>query len=245
VRKNALVATLRLGKDAAGAPALVEGGAVKLLVARCTAESAELLPHVLAALETCMMMSAAGLKEGIALNAIKVIAKLLSLSPALDATEHACYCLATLTVGDAEKKAAMAEGVIKELIMYIGRMLHYAEDGGDGMVEKVATAAAATLMSLTIDNEAKAEAVRAGAVKALAPLLQNAIETELSNGLGHANSTLYANVLKCMANLAEHPLGRKQLREAALGDLIALQETADELMNKNTMIATAKITWNP
>jgi len=242
VRKNALVAVLRLGKDAAGAPALVAGGAVKLLVGRCTEESAELLSHVLAALETCMMMAEAGLTEAIQLGAIGVVSRLISAESTADACEHACYCLATLTVGGAEKKAAMGEGCISHLISFISRMI---QSGDDPMIEKVATASAAALMSLTIDNEAKAEAVRAGAVKALAPLLQNAIETELAVGIDNTNSTLTANVLKCMANMAEHPLGRKQLQSAALGDLIALAETNDELMTKNVDIAMAKVKWQP
>ena len=55
VRCNALSCALRLGKYAAGATALVDGGAIGLLIERCTSETAELLPHVLAALEAAMM----------------------------------------------------------------------------------------------------------------------------------------------------------------------------------------------
>lgn len=244
VRRNALAGVLRLGKDVAGAAALIAGGVVKLLVARCTEEGAELLAEVLAALEACMMQSDAGLKEAIGLKAIPVISKLISLNPSMEACEHACFCLATLTVNGDEKKAAMSEGCVAYLISFISRMIHTSDDAA-GMVGKVATAAAAALMSLTIDNECKAEAVRAGAVKALAPLLQNAIDAELSSGLNHGNSTLTQNVSKCMSNLAEHPLGRKQLRDQALMDLIALSETSEELLQKNVELAIAKIKWNP
>ena len=75
--------------------------------------------------------------------------------------------------------------------------------------------------------------------------LLDAIEAELAVGLDHSNTTLTANVTKCMANLAEHPLGRKQLHAAALGDLIALAETSEELMTKNVAIAVQKVTWKP
>ena len=244
VRKNALACVLRLGKDIDGAAALVAGGSVKLLVTRCTEESAELLAPVLAALEACMMQSAAGLQQAIELKAIEVVCKLLGQNPSLEILEHACFCLATLTVGGDEKKVAVAQGCVPHLIMFIAKVIHASDDAAS-MIEKVATAAAAALMSLTIDNDCKAEAVKAGAVKALAPLLQNAIETELAVGLDHSNTTLTANVTKAMANLAEHPLGRKQLHAAALQDLIALSESNDELMTKNVAIAVQKVTWKP
>ena len=244
VRKNVLATVLRLGKDFNGAAALVAGGAVKLLVTRCTEETTELLAPVLAALEAVMMSDETGLKQAIALKAIEVVCKLLSQGPSMEALEPACFCLATLTVGSDEKIVAMTQGCVPILIANIAKMIHASDDAA-GMIEKVATAAAAALMSLTIDNDCKAEAVKQGAVKSLSPLLQNAIEAELAVGLDHSNTTLTANVTKCMANLAEHPLGRKQLHAAALGDLIALAETSEELMTKNVAIAVQKVTWKP
>jgi hypothetical protein len=243
VRANSLTAVLALGKHDDGAAQLIAGGAVKLLLERCTDETggvdgAELLAAVLAALETCMMHSEAGLAEAIELGGVSTIANLLAQSPSMEVSEHACYCLAALTVGSTEKKAAMAAGCFTTLLTLITR-LHGASDESYVMDERVATAATAALMVITVETECKAEATRAGAVKALAPLLRALPQ------LGPANCTLTANVCKCMANLAEHPHGRKQLKAAALRDLEPLVDSQEPLVQKCAAIAVQKVTWQP
>jgi len=109
----------------------------------------------------------------------------------------------------------------------------------------VATAAVAALMSITIDNECKAEATRARAVHALAPLLSTAVDTEAQGGLNYTNCTLTANATKCVANLAEHPEGRKQLKKMALLDIKPLAESSEELLQKHASIAVARVEWAP
>ena len=153
---------------------------------------------------------------------------------------QACYCLATLTVGGDEKRAALQAGLCPRLIAFV------ALTGEDHEAsERVATAATAALMSLTIDNDCKAEAVRNGALRALVPLLHDAQMKDHKEGLDHANSTLTQNVTKIVSNLAEHPLGRSKLRQSALMELLPLQKTAEPLLSKNAQIAVQKVTWQP
>ena len=241
VRANALATVVRLGKDASCAPALIEGGAAALLVTRCTEEGEELLAAALAALEAIMMTSADALQTAIGKGTIGIIANLLSTGPPPAVCEHACYCLHALAVDGKEKLAAKDAGCCQHLIRLIEK--YGASD--DEANERVATAAAAALMIITIDNDCKAEAVRAGAVKALAPLLATALEVEVQEGLSPANSTLTANVMKCIANLAEHPLGRSQLKKAALSDLLPLADGGEEGVTKHAAIAVQKVTWEP
>jgi hypothetical protein len=251
VRQNALSCARQLGREGAGAQALVEGGAVALLVARCTAEKGPgLLAPVLAALEIILRTSHAGLAEAIAGGAIAVVCGLLASAIDSEACERACYCLATLTDGIAEKRAAVDEGVVPRLLACLSglRSAEEAEEeapeGRVSLRERVATAATAALMSLSIDNDCKATAVQAGAVRALEPLLLDAVARDRQDGLGPANSTLIQNATKLLANLAEEPKGRKQLQRS-LKELQPLAACEEPLLQKNAAIAIQKVTWKP
>lgn len=109
----------------------------------------------------------------------------------------------------------------------------------------VATAAAATLMALTVENSVKSEAVRLGAVKALAPLLEQAVALENAGELSHTNATCAANVTKCIANLAEDPKGRKQLTASVLENLRPLALSSEPLVNKHAVVAVNKVEYRP
>ena len=248
VRANALAIVTRLGKDPNGADVLMENGAAGLLVKRCTAEGEGLLAAVLAALEAIMMTSKSGLSVAIDQGTIAILADLLSHSPSMPISEHACYCLHALCVDSPQKIAAKDAGVCKHLVQLVSRMQTVAGETEEtySAIYRVATAAAAALMVITIDNDCKTEAVRVGIVKAMVPLLQMATDVEMREGLNHANSTLTANVMKCIANIAEHPLGRSQLKKLnAVMDLIPLADGGEEGITKHAQIAVQKVNWKP
>lgn len=247
VRANALTAIVRIAKSSVpGARALMEGGAVALLVGRLSEEElqGELLGAVLAALEAIMMAVSGGLTQAIEGGAIGLIGRLLGEDIALSAAEHACYCLATLTVGGAEKLTAMNCGVLPPLLTRLSAA-HAPPEGSEEAIERVATAAAAALMSLTVDTSVKAEATRLGAVRVLSPLLSAGVDLEASEGLDHANATLTVNALKCATNIAEDPQARKRLTKMALASLKSLQGSSEAHVQKHATIATAKVEWRP
>ena len=57
-----------------------------------------------------------------------------------------------------------------------------------------------------------------------------------------ASLTVY--VVKCMASVADHPKGRKQL-QSCLDQLEVLALSQEELVKKHTLIAIERITWKP
>ena len=250
VRSNSLAAMLELSKFIPGARAFVGGGAVKLLVKRCVEET-ETLAAVLAALHKLLEVDHDGLAEGIAGGAIATIVKLVTSAESRPAVcEYALYALTQLTVGGEEKKAAVAEGVLRKTIALVTekacRELFGDED--EEAVVRVQTAAAALLMSLTIDNECKMEAVKLEAVAALTPLVQVALQAEYAEALDYTNSTLVANVTKVIANISEFPPGRKQLKnkkQGALADLKPLVGAAEPIVGKHAQIAVEKVQWMP
>ena len=244
VRSNSLAVMLELGKFKPGSHALISGGAVKLLVRRCV-EDSENLAAVLAALNKVMEVDHDGLAEGIKGGAIAQVSQLLQIEQPAAVCEHALYALMTLTVGSEEKKQCVQEKVLPRVLALVRPRRDAFRDETEEAVHRVQTAAAALLMSLTIDNECKTEAVRLGAVKELTPLVQIALQEELTNELDYSNSTLFANVTKCIANLAEYPAGRKQLKQRALPDLKPLADAQDSFVGKHTTIAVEKVQWQP
>ena len=249
VRGNSLAVLIQLGKDVTGARLLISGGCIKLLVRRCVEEDEpQNLISVIAALRMAMDVQQEGLDEGIKEGAIATICKLLESRPSVHACEQGFYALATLTVGGPEKTAALELGIMKLMLTMVG-----VDADGDRefpgeppeLVHRVSTAALAALMSLTIADECKMEAVRLGAVKALVPLVAPALEAELGGNLDYRNSTQFANATKCIANLAEHPLGRSKLKAAALMDLKPLADAAEPIVQKHTAIAVEKVEWMP
>ena len=118
--------------------------------------------------------------------------------------------------------------------------------------EAMQTAAAAMLMSMCNgtrfpngDNACKGEAVKAGVVKALVPLLQKSISLELSGQMDETTCALTVYMLKAMAELADAPKGRKQLQQLALADLKVLTDSSEPLVTKSALIAVERIEWTP
>ena len=79
----------------------------------------------------------------------------------------------------------------------------------------------------------------------LVPLLEEGVALEVAGNLNHVNATNVANVTKCVANLAEHTQGRKQLYASALEKLRPLAASAEPLVSKMATIAVAKVEWMP
>ena len=78
----------------------------------------------------------------------------------------------------------------------------------------------------------------------LLPLLSYATELELQGAMSYATCTQAVNVCKCIANLAEHPKGRKKL-QPALEYLRPLTESAEPLVRKHAASAVERVTWKP
>ena len=62
--------------------------------------------------------------------------------------------------------------------------------------------------------------------------------------MSHSNCTQTVNLTKCVANIAEHPKGRKKL-QAALVQLQPLTQSAESLVRKHAESAVAVVTWKP
>ena len=232
VRANCLTAILELGRDPSGCAALIDAGCVKLLVDAAPAEAPELQAPSLAALRICMMQSA-GLAEAIATGAIlTMIGMLAAESPST--REYAALCLAALTVELGEKTVARKGDAI-------GKLVELLETEAEA---KAVTAQLAALMSLTVENEGKHEAVEKKAYKVLLPLLQQSALLELQGGMTPATCTLTVNVAKCIANIAEAPKGRKKL-QPALEQLRPLAESSEMLVRKHAAAAVERVTWKP
>ena len=102
----------------------------------------------------------------------------------------------------------------------------------------------ACLASLTADSPGKMEAVAHEAYTGLLPLLERAMQLELEGRMGHATCTQTVHLTKCIANVAEHPKGRKKL-QPALRHLRPLAQSAEPLVAKHAESAVAVVTWKP
>ena len=102
----------------------------------------------------------------------------------------------------------------------------------------------ACLASLTADSPGKMAAVEHGAYKGLLPLLERAMELEMEQAMTSATCTQTVHLTKCIANVAEHPKGRKHL-QPALYSLRPLAQSAEPLVAKHAESAVAVVTWMP
>ena len=102
----------------------------------------------------------------------------------------------------------------------------------------------ACLASLTADSPGKMQAVEHGAYKGLLPLLERAMELEMQQAMTSATCTQTVHLTKCIANVAEHPKGRKHL-QPALYSLRPLAQSAEPLVAKHAESAVAVVTWMP
>lgn len=252
VRCNALAVCLQLARFGEGSRALIAGGCVALLVKRCTEEAlGEQLAAVLAALNMVCDTNQEGLDQAIAGSAIETACGLVDgkylleqPSPAVCADGFAL--LRTLTIGAAEKQLAVKQGVLRVLVVMLTPTQTYpGEEEDPELLHRVATEAAGALMSLTVDTECKSEAVRLGAIRPLSQIMRASLQAEQSKELSYDNSTLTNNASKCIANLAECPAGRKQLRSSTLPDLEQLELSAEPLVAKHAALAVYKTEWQP
>ena len=102
----------------------------------------------------------------------------------------------------------------------------------------------ACLASLTADSPGKMEAVAHEAYTGLLPLLERAMQLELEGRMGHATCTQTVHLTKCIANVAEHPKGRRQL-QGALTELKPLTQSTEPLVRKHAEAAVERVTWKP
>ena len=140
-----------------------------------------------------------------------------------------------------EKEAARTEGGIGLLV---GLLQSEAtpEAGAEG--DAVLTAVLACLASLTADSPGKMAAVEHEAYKALLPLLERSIELDMDQNMTYATCTQTVHLTKCIANIAEHPKGRKKL-QPALYNLRPLTQSTEPLVAKHAESAVAVVTWRP
>jgi len=239
VRGNCLAAMSELGRDVPCRAALIAAGGVEQLVVTAPGEVEALQPAALAALRG-MMMAQPGLEQAIAAGAISAMISLLA-APSPAVREKAALCLGSLTVETKEKEAARTEGGIGLLV---GLLESEAapEAGPEG--DAVLTAVLACLASLTADSPGKMAAVEHGAYKGLLPLLERAMELEMEQAMTSATCTQTVHLTKCIANVAEHPKGRKHL-QPALYSLRPLAQSAEPLVAKHAESAVAVVTWMP
>mmetsp|Transcript_5188 Transcript_5188/g.11268 ORF Transcript_5188/g.11268 Transcript_5188/m.11268 type:complete len:380 (-) Transcript_5188:481-1620(-) len=230
VRSHGLRAMLELGKGPAGVAGLVEGGGVELLLRRVAEEEPQLQGMALMAL-TQAMSHHKGLEKAVEGGALEIIIPVLS-SDDVVGREKAALSLAACTVNLKEKsKAAFLNGMMPLLQLLQDEEL------------AVRKAAAQALMSLTVSNDCKVAAVELKAVKELIPVLEQSMKLKLQ-GTSPLLTAFQVNVLQCMAQIAEHPIGRKQLK-AVLPQLATLADDADEHVRRHASIANDAITRMP
>ena len=251
VRANVLAVCLQLSRFHDGAQALIAGGCVALFVRRCSEEKlADQLAAVLAALTMVTDTEAAGLEQAIKGGAIETVCGLIDGKYQLEqpipaVCEHGFALLRTLTLGPEQKMLAVSQGVLRILVSMLTPAATYGTDTDPEVLHRVATEAAGALMSITAHTESKEEAVKLGAIAPLSDIVQASHDAEAKQLTSNASSTLTTNALKCISNLAECPLGRKQLRTKALPDLKPLTIASEPLVSKHAELATYRVQWKP
>ncbi|KAL1525520.1 hypothetical protein AB1Y20_020376 [Prymnesium parvum] len=243
VRLAAFEAVSWLAVTHEGMRACYEAGFVKVTVDRCTEEGGESEAQVqLAALVALHALSKnnPGARAAIDCGAIEMCVKVLEHGT--DAMcEQAGYCLTALTFDQLNKSTALASDIMDPLILLLRSNKSLA----------VKMAAASALMSMTNgirfedgSNACKKAAIDAGAVGALVPLLQEGLAHERAGTMSHKTSALTVYVTKCIANLADLVIGRKQL-QACLKDLDILSKSNEPLVRKHATIAVERVKWQP
>jgi len=232
VRQYGLLAILELSKSPVGAQRVVDAGKMKLLIRRCAEEVVELQGLALMVLQQAMSR-ADGLTQAVTSNALDTIAPLLdSVDPFC--REKAGLCLAAYTVSLSEKVAA------GESMSVLASLLRLLSD----KALAVRVAATNALMSITIANECKSVAVSLKAVAEISPLLEECVLGELQGGTDAPTRALTLNVLQTMGQLAEHPVGRKQL-QGSLTQLETLTQSTAPQVAKHAANTVALIKWMP
>ena len=244
VRLACLQVVLQLAATPLGTKALVECHFVKTLVdrCRCTPDGGPPSPEVQAIAVTAMgriCQTDVGREEALGVGAVDVALKMLR-SEHREVAYQAAFCLAVLTYEQQEKAQAWADDVMTPLV----QMLLSGDHG-------LQTAACALLMSMSNGtrfedgrNACKKAAVAAGATRALAPLLQQALDLEVAQELTNANAELAVYACKCMASLSDLPEARK-LMKRDLPVLRSLVLSSQAVLSKHAEIAIERITWTP
>jgi hypothetical protein len=193
---------------------------------------------------------AAGLEQAIKGGAIETVCGLVDGKYQLEqpipaVCEHGFALLRTLTLGPEQKMLAVSQGVLRVLVSMLTPAATYGTDTDPEVLHRVATEAAGALMSITAHTESKEEAVKLGAIAPLSDIVHASHDAEAKQLMTNASSTLTTNALKCISNLAECPLGRKQLRTKALPDLKPLTIASEPLVSKHAELATYRVQWKP
>ena len=239
VRSACWSAITEVAKAADGITALVNGGCVKMLVDRSQTApgGGPVVPAVQALVVTALgriCQRDTGLDEAIKEGAVPAAVGMLQ-ADLKETRVQAAQCLAVLTHNQSEKDVALKAGVMPPLASML--------QSGD---PEMTPAAAAVLMSMSNgSNACKTEAVKAGCVSALQPLLANSVAMLRAGALDYETSALTVYVTKCMAVLADAPVGRKQLKASLANLELLAQDGVEPLVQKHAIIAIERIKWKP
>ena len=223
VRKNTYTIFARTSQFKSGVENILSWGIVKILIERLVTERIDIQCLVLETLYHCIRM---GPKpwipdDAIACDTINVLTELITPLTTTDVKVLACNCIMALSLSPEGKKTATNVKTISIL-----------SDSLMDLKNRVRSAAAGALMSISIDCDAKRIMVRENTIAILMKLLDDKDESVL------------LNCVKTITNCAEDYRGRFQLHAC-----IKKLETFKSCQNIQLASAAAKamevITWRP
>jgi len=229
VRKNIYEALIELSTGSIqGVRALITASYPATLVGKAANEVVLLQPLALQLLCNCLYDDK-GLEDALGHSAVETCITLLgSFDTAV--RREAANTLSTLCFAEMAKMSAIQGEAVKVLITLL-----------KDPEQLVRSAAAGALMAITTTDEGK---------RAMVPLdTEDEIESValLIGLLRESYDVLTTNTLKCIANVAVHPIAREQMKssKACLELLSELCVHENALISKHASIAKKAVLWRP
>ena len=203
-----------------GTDALIKANCIPKYIAKAKTGPPAVAEHALFAL--CKVLD---VKEAFITvldkGAMDVLAELLC-STHDNVLQQACETVAKLCFYSAGKRSAVRLGVLGHLKPLLSSESH--------AVRRAATAA---LMTITLDNDGKQQAIDTGVVELIAAILTTEVDAQAQS-----------NLLKAAANCAESPKAR-QILAPLLPKLNELARSETPLVARSAARAAAMVEWKP
>jgi hypothetical protein len=223
VRANVIQCMYHCSRTAAGVDAVVAAGTVSKFVEIVSSEEDGLKPKLLVTIESGCKTEE-GLAACLATGGVKVVVDLLGNSTE-DVVAQAAKSLGFLCFSETAKEQAIGFGAIKQLV---GQLAVRSRD--------LRVACTTALMAITSTDEGKRQMADCGGATAVATVL------------GDQDLIVKMNALKVIANIAVHPVARKELLEhESCASMMTKMAGADgdKRLQKHAKIALDAVQWRP
>lgn len=222
-RCNVLLSLLKISHTPAGVEAvLAVEASFESIVEKCRWDDLEVKNLALELLYAILKRQPAGISAERITAAIKAMRALLE-EPMPALRQWSCNNVMVLTISDQGKQIAITENVV-------GLMTKQLSDDES----TVRAAAMGALMNITVHNLGKQQVLDHGGVEQIAAMLHHSI-----------NEVSLLNVVKTIANVAENPEGRLQLKGCVERLRQIAHTTENKLLAQNCTVAVDAVTWTP